>query len=177
MLCQECGHNQANVFITKFVNGKKTELHLCEQCARQKDDFDFSFEPQFSLHNFFSSLLHDGMFESREKIAAGKLQCPNCGLTFAQFRQIGRLGCSECYPTFREELYPLLRRIHGNTSHTGKIPGRAGSTVKARRELTQLKSLLQQAVQGEHFEEAARLRDRIRAMEQELTGREDGHAG
>ncbi len=175
MLCQECGSNQANVFITKFVNGKKTEMHLCEQCARRKDDFDLSSEPQFSLHNLFSSLLHDGAFESRESIAAGKLQCPNCALTFAQFKQIGRLGCSECYPTFREKLYPLLRRIHGNTSHTGKIPGRAGSTVKARRELTQLKSLLQQAIKEEHFEEAARLRDCIRAREQKLVGKGDDH--
>lgn len=179
MLCQECQQNHANVFITKIINGKKAEMHLCERCARQKEDFDFSFEPQFSLHNLFGSLLHDGMFGSRDSITAGKLQCPSCALTFAQFSQIGRMGCSECFSTFGEKLQPLLRRIHGSTTHTGKIPGRAGSAVKARRELAQMKAGLQQAVRREDFEEAARLRDCIRTMEQELafTGEEKKNGG
>lgn len=172
MLCQECQENQANVFITKLINGKKQELHLCERCARKKEELDFSFEPQFSLQNLFSSLLHDGIFGSRETVSTAKLQCPGCALTLAQFRQIGRLGCSHCFSVFGEKLQPLLRRIHGSSSHNGKIPLRAGGKVKFKRELENMKAMLQQEIRGENFEEAARLRDRIRKLEQELEGGE-----
>ena len=97
MLCEECQKNPANVHITKIINGKKIEMHLCEICAQKKEELNFSFEPQFSLQNLFSSLLHDGLPEERDKGSLSKLQCPNCGLTFAQFSQIGRLGAVKFY--------------------------------------------------------------------------------
>ncbi|NMA91532.1 MAG: hypothetical protein GX973_00210 [Firmicutes bacterium] len=170
MLCQECQQNPATVHITKIVNGKKTEMHLCETCARKKEELDFSFEPQFALQNLFGSLLHDGLPKAGEKISLSRIQCPNCGLTFAQFRQIGRLGCSECFSAFGDRLPLLLRRIHGSSSHVGKIPGRTGSEVKFKRELAGLKEQLKIEVERENFEEAARLRDQIKAMEGQLEG-------
>jgi protein arginine kinase activator len=60
---------------------------------------------------------------------------------------------------------PLLRRIHGGSKHSGKVPVRAQSRVKILRELDQLKEELQVKVQNEEFEEAALLRDRIRVIE------------
>ena len=144
------------------------EMHLCEKCAHKLEELDFSFEPQFSLQNLFGGLLNDNLFSTREAMATAKLQCPNCALTFAQFSQIGRLGCSACFITFGEKLQPLLRRIHGGNSHTGKVPGRAGNDVKVRRKLEQLKEELQKEIKLENFEQAATLRDRIRAMENEL---------
>jgi protein arginine kinase activator len=169
MICQECQQGEANVYITKIVNGKKTEHHLCEKCAREKEELDFSFEPKFTLHNLFGSLLNDNARGSRELPRGAKAQCPACALTFAQFSQIGRLGCSECFSAFGEKLQPLLRRIHGSSRNTGKVPRRSQSTIRFKRELENLREQLQQHIQREEFEEAARLRDRIRSMEQGLS--------
>ena len=83
-------------------------------------------------------------------------------MKFEQFRKIGRLGCRECYKQFSDELVPILRRIHGNTVHNGKVPKRAGVELRITRQIQQLKSKLQKAVEVENFEEAARLRDRIK---------------
>ena len=94
MICQECQKEMATVHITKIINGRKTELHLCRRCARAHDELDFSFEPQFSLHNLLGSLLGENMRGSREALGRAKVQCPSCDLTFRQFSQIGRLGCS-----------------------------------------------------------------------------------
>ena len=98
---------------------------------------------QFSLHNLFGTLLNENMRGSREALRAAKLQCPDCGLTFAQFSQIGRLGCSSCYGAFEEKLKPLLRRIHGSTRHSGKVPRRSRSAIRFKRELDRLKDELQ----------------------------------
>ncbi len=170
MLCQECRTNEANIQIIKNIDGKQTEEFLCEQCAQEKEELDFSFEPQFSLHKLFSSMLNQDLLGSRESMLASRSQCPECGLSFAQFSQVGRLGCRECFNTFDENLKPLLRRIHASSEHNGKIPARARRRVKYMRELDELKEQLQSKVQNEEFEEAAVLRDKIRAMEKSLAG-------
>ena len=171
MLCQECHCNEANIHIVKQVDGIQTEMNLCEQCARKKEELDFSFEPQFSLHKLFSGMLNHNLIGARDYSAAA-LQCPSCGLTFAQFSQIGRLGCSDCLTAFKGKLKPLLRRIHGNSIHTGKIPARVRSRVKYMRKIDQLKEELQLKVQSEEFEEAALLRDRIKEMEAKIASAE-----
>ncbi|NLA27023.1 MAG: hypothetical protein GX878_06460 [Firmicutes bacterium] len=168
MVCQECGHETATVHITKIVNGRKTELHLCRNCAQAHDELDFSFEPKLSLHNLLGSLLGESMRGSREALRQAKLQCPTCALTFTQFSQIGRLGCSDCFQAFNGKLAPLLRRIHGSTSHTGKVPRRSQGAVLFARELKRLRDELKMKVQREEFEEAARLRDKIRTLEKEM---------
>ena len=174
MLCQECHRAEANIHIVKHVNGKQTELNLCEKCARRKEELDFTFEPQFSLHKLFTSMLNQGLIGAREEKEAAALQCTACKLTFTQFGQIGRLGCGSCVAAFEERLKPLLRRIHAGTTHTGKIPARARIKVNRLRELDKLKGDLQQKVQNEEFEEAALLRDQIRAMEKELSAENKG---
>ncbi|GIW48848.1 MAG: hypothetical protein KatS3mg079_324 [Caloramator sp.] len=43
MLCQRCNQKDANVHITKVINGVKTELHLCDECAKQSEDVNMNF--------------------------------------------------------------------------------------------------------------------------------------
>jgi len=102
---------------------------------------------------------------SAEEARVGRVQCPKCGLVYSNFKETGRLGCSECYPTFRSQLRPLLRRVHGSTKHVGKAPVRDAARVALRREVQRLHEELQKAVEREDFESAADLRDRIKKME------------
>jgi protein arginine kinase activator len=89
-----------------------------------------------------------------------------CGIKFVEFRNTGRLGCPHDYQEFREELTPLLENIHGETAHRGKVPRRQPQNKETQSELMQLRKQLLQAVTREAYEEAARLRDRIRALEE-----------
>jgi len=168
MLCQECRNNEAHIQIIKIVDGKKTELYLCEQCARMHEDIGFSAEPQFELSKLFGSMLNQGLFGNRDQLIASRLQCPACGLSFAQFSQVGKLGCTECLATFEDKLKPLLKRIHASCSHTGKVPVSLQGKVQIIRELDQLKEDLQNSIYNEEFEEAAKLRDRIRHIEKQM---------
>jgi hypothetical protein len=100
---------------------------------------------------------------ARQRLAA----CPGCGLTPADFRAKGRLGCPRCYETYRAELMPLLGRIHEAHRHSGRLPGRAQPETTAPDEqlLAELRRKLEDAVRGERYEEAARLRDELRRAE------------
>lgn len=105
------------------------------------------------------------MFSQSEQISA----CPKCGMTFQQFRKIGRFGCSECYKTFRSNITPILRKVHsGNTVHAGKIPKRIGGNLHVRRQIDMLKRELESLIHQEEFENAAHVRDQIRSLEQSL---------
>lgn len=164
MLCQECGKRPATVHLTKIVNGQKTELHLCQECAHEKGEFEYLLQPAFSFPSMLAGLM--GGHELAAPVAQER--CPQCGQTYASFAQRGRLGCANCYETFSARLNPLLRRIHGSTKHVGKVPRRTGGLVRVRKEINTLRSDLQKAVDAEDFERAAKLRDQIRTLEKKL---------
>jgi len=161
MLCDICGKKKATVHLTEIVDEQMTEMHLCEDCAREKS---VQMEQQFGLADLLAGLSDFG--KQVKEVEKVKLKCPNCGMTYEGFRKLGRLGCSECYGTFREQLVSLLRKIHGSNQHLGKTPLRAPQPVKDKIDTLQdLKAQLQDAVQMENFEKAARLRDQIREMD------------
>lgn len=165
MLCDVCGKNQATVHLTEIVDDQMAELHLCEECARQKSEH---MEQQFGLSEFLAGLVEIGK-PSHEKEDT-TLKCKKCGLVYAEFKKIGRLGCSECYNAFKKYLVPLLKRIHGSTQHFGKSPLKeAKNVIKKTHDLVTLRDKLQRAVETEAFEEAAKLRDQIKELEKKLS--------
>lgn len=161
MLCELCKEAQATVHLTEIVNEQMAELHLCEACANQKGA---QMESHFGLTDLLGGVADFGKAPEPEEVT--KETCPNCAMTFDDFRKVGRLGCSECYTTFKRGVGNLLKRIHGSTHHLGKSPARVARPPKTRTELLELRRKLERAIELEEFEEAARLRDAIRLLEQ-----------
>ena len=160
MLCDICGKFEATVHLTEIVNEEVTKLHLCEACAREKGA---EMEEHFGLSDLLAGLSDIGAQLEPEVVET--IKCPVCGFTYQNFRKVGRLGCGACYEAFKKQLAPLLRRIHGADRHVGKVPLTVGKTVKDTRDLQELKVRMEKAIQAEEFEEAARLRDKIRESE------------
>jgi protein arginine kinase activator len=171
MVCDVCGKNPATVHLTEIIDEQMNELHLCEECARKKSA---AMEQQFGLSDLLAGLANfDKGGQSEEKEAASK--CPSCGLSYKDFKKIGRLGCGDCYAAFKKYLSPLLKRIHGANIHYGKSPVRMlakSSSGRKKPDLQDLRSRLQKAIESEAYEEAARLRDQIREL-QEKQGAEE----
>ncbi|MCJ7508085.1 MAG: UvrB/UvrC motif-containing protein [candidate division Zixibacteria bacterium] len=162
MLCEDCKKNKATIQWTQVINDEKMMLNLCRDCA-EKRGFHSPFEEvPFPLAEFLSSMLDKGV--KKEGIALAEVKCPNCQMTFAEFSRVGRLGCGSCYTTFRVQLNDLLRKIHGSNRHRGKIPYVPGDSMKPLREERKLQEELKRAVEQEDFEEAARIRDRIKTL-------------
>ena len=163
MVCELCKQTQATVHLTEIVNEQMTELHLCEACANQKGA---QVESHFGLSDMLSGLADFGKAQEPEEVSSKA--CPTCGMTYDDFRKVGRLGCADCYATFKRSLGSLLKRIHGAPIHVGKSPLRLLKPSKvAKSELLDLKRKLERAIEGEEFEEAAKLRDQIRRAEQQ----------
>lgn len=160
MLCDICGKNLATVHLTEIIEDQMNELHLCEECARQKSE---QMEQQFGLSDLLAGMAEIG--KPSKEAETEILKCANCGLAYADFKKIGRLGCGECYTAFKKYLRPLLKRIHGSNQHVGKSPVKVTKAVKKRTDIQELRVKLQKVIEEEAFEEAAKLRDQIRELE------------
>ncbi|GBF12003.1 UvrB/UvrC motif-containing protein [Tepidibacillus infernus] len=173
MLCENCGEKPATLHFTKIINGQKNEMHLCEQCAKEKGEIIPTDTNVFSFPQLLSGLLNfDQMVHGHSpNTSMDPLRCKNCGLTFNQFKKTGKFGCSDCYQYFEPQLEPIFRRIHGNSQHSGKVPTRTGGKIKLKKELRELKDQLQKKIALEEFEEAAKIRDKIKELELKLTER------
>lgn len=173
MLCDICGKNPATVHLTEIVDNQMNELHLCEECARNKSA---EMEQQFGLSDLLAGLAEFSK-ASVDKDAV-LLKCPNCKLSYGDFQKIGRLGCSECYTAFKKYLGHLLKKIHGSVMHYGKMPLKAVRVSPHKiADLQELRLKLQRAVESEQFEEAARLRDQIKELEKADSGQENPESG
>lgn len=162
MLCNECGKNEANVHVTHIINGKKTEAHLCDECAKKNQTL---LNSNFSMENLFSAMLNNAFNTTTYLPSKG---CSKCGMTYDEFRDKGKFGCSECIETFKQKLLPVVKNIQGYDNHTGKIPKRAGGSYKVQKDIEKLKTKLKNAIESEEYEQAAELRDKIREMENNI---------
>jgi protein arginine kinase activator len=155
--CERCA-SPATVHITEVLGeGKFEEHHVCEQCY-----------PKY-VHNGDKTSAKTGGAEGGgdlEDALFGQQECPDCGIKFVDFRNSHRLGCSRDYQVFHTELTPLLENIHGDTKHVGKTPRRYPQTKQAEAELLQLRQRLKRAVDREDYEEAAKVRDQIKTLEE-----------
>src|SRR5665213_1082420 len=155
MKCQKCA-KAATLHITEILGEEQIEEHhLCEECAQKYLDGPAQAAGKIAGHGD----------EAGESSVLNR-QCDVSGVKFVDFRNSGRLGCPHDYEVFRDELIPLLENIHGETKHCGKTPRRLPQNKLTQSELIHLRKQLLQAVNKEAYEEAGRLRDQIRRLEE-----------
>jgi len=185
--CDKC-EKEATVHEVTIKGGKRHEKHLCESCAAAE-----GVAPQPAVHTPITDLLSKYITAQSEAVAAvaggspvaapvASGTCAVCGLTYAQFRQSGLMGCPDCYTAFEAQLTPLLSRAHeGGTHHVGKSPRRPLSRAKAAsatapdaravdpaqqaQRLAQLNKKLAEAIAAEQYEKAAKIRDELARLE------------
>ena len=158
MICKQCSKKSATVHLTEIVNNAKKEIHLCEECAREQG---ISGKVSFEISDLLSGLVEPQAAPSAE---AQPDRCPTCGISYAEFRSAGRLGCPRDYEVFEPGLLPLLEKIHSGTQHVGKMPKHVGERVAREREVMALTTELEKAIGSEQYERAAEIRDRIRTL-------------
>ena len=156
MLCEECQKNQATVMMTVTAGEQITTRHLCKECM---ENMEIRFA-HGDVQGFLSSIL--SMLSAQSKAAART--CSGCGLSYAEFKETGRLGCAQCYHDFADELRPLLLRVHGRSQHAGRVPASIKEDFNRLQQINHLRDQMEKAVSIENFEEAAKLRDEIHAL-------------
>lgn len=161
MVCDNCKINAATISWQQSSNDEIFKINLCSSCADK-----LSLDIYFS--NFFKDFLDEIEkidFFSKKNESLDIKRCKICGNTLEMLKKTGKVGCSNCYAIFKEELKPILNKIQSSHKHIGKLPQKLGPKVKIKMEIQELKKELELAVAEEKFELAAKIRDNIREME------------
>jgi protein arginine kinase activator len=187
MLCDNCGKNEANIKYTQIINGVKKEMNLCEKCGAELGITDMQFDMPINFSNFlgdfFTEFQENGFFpELRQK---NELKCNICGSSFDDIISTGKFGCSNCYDVFSDSIDEIIKKIQGSNRHTGRLgkvvkrdntrnsnyneseedkKGKVSKKDDNKTELEKLQYELKQAIKEERYEDAAKIRDKIKEL-------------
>ncbi len=120
--------------------------------------------------------------EGRTEKEAG-LCCGNCRTTLESVKMGSSLGCSECYAVFADlliselaaadRLPPSIKKDlsakRTQPLHLGKAPNKP-VTIPSSSRLTALSEALNEALKKENYEQAAWIRDQIKALTEKKSG-------
>lgn len=189
MLCQNCGKREATVRYTQIINGAKSEIKLCQSCAKKLGVESFNFNMPMNFADFLSEFFNGYENEMLPSFVRESSRCNTCDTHYDEFVQTGLLGCPECYESFSDRLDPLLKKLQGSVKHKG----RGTNATKTKREnsvtkdkpkikkeekeenekeniIGKLNKELKDAIKDERYEDAARIRDEIKKEQNKKKG-------
>ena len=163
MKCDKCGEREASVSYKQSINGEMTSMNLCHECAHKMGVGSFFTAAPFP----FEGGLFGNLLGISGEARGSKKTCEGCGASFADIRREGKVCCPLCYHSFAAELEPTLRSLHGKAVHVGRGPQAYQQKKEKTDRKKQLREQLQEAIAAERYEDAAALRDELKALEKE----------
>ena len=171
MLCKNCNKNEATFHYTEIINGIKKEIALCDECRSKLGISSLDFNIPLGMPDFFSDFFEDNSFIP-ELETVRKLECDVCKMSYDEFIDAGRVGCSNCYNAFENKLDSILKNIHGSNVHKGRILNSPKNKIidetkdsSKNCKIEELKNKLKELVKEEKYEEAAKVRDEIKKID------------
>lgn len=169
MLCEKCNTNEATAHIKKVAGGKTTQTHLCTACYKNLNYDKMLGNFSLNLPSIFANFFGDSSLAISE---TNKQRCETCGCSFDEIIKTGKVGCAGCYDTFYAKLLPSIQRIHGRTTHAGKIPDNITAPIKKQMpiddQIADLNQQMKLAIETMEFEKAAVIRDKIKKLKGEM---------
>jgi protein arginine kinase activator len=168
--CEFCGDDEDLMHIRQSIGGRQQRITICPSCAYLLgiERGENGITPRAG--DLFAAVLDPtGVGPRDSKI------CPRCGITYADLRRHGRVGCADCYDVFKTEIDALLHRSAARVPHRGKLPKSLQQVRNLLVEKPELEERLASAVAREDYEEATRIRALIARLDED--GWEDGEYG
>ncbi len=165
MICPKCNQRLATVRYAEVVDGVVSERYLCPDClAKLQQDA----VPGFEIAPGIPSNSKPTPLDVAESALRDQRPCPGCGTVLAVVLERGQVGCVRCYETFADEIDDRLETLHHALHHRGKVAKMDDSKAQLRADLQTKRGLLRSVLKAEKYEDAARLRDEIRTLENTL---------
>lgn len=176
MICDFCKKNKATIHLIRVQNDNVEKVNICAECAE-----DFTFFSEDDFYKDLTKILYK-IFKADEGQPNGIRElknlknleirknraCSFCGMDLKNIKKLGKMGCPNCYREFKNILLPIIKAIHKNIEHRGKIPENTTGQIKLEKSIRDLRNRLKREIFVENFEEAARIRDEIRQLEKNI---------
>jgi protein arginine kinase activator len=166
MNCDNCNDDHV-VHIKLKIDGEEHWIHWDEAEAKANGFHSIFDNELFPLPDIIASALEKDLPAKYD--SENNPRCPDCGLSFLELLDIGRIGCARCYTAFADQMDILLDKIHGASRHVAcgprKTSPEAEKTETRLSKKDNLKLELKKAIETENYERAARLRDKLKKLE------------
>ncbi len=139
MKCQKCGERNANVRYSQNINGRKSEVCLCSECASELGILN-NITSDFGFGNMFSDFFDD----------FGGLRLMKIPKIFLDVDSKVDARERDYYDRTNPELDEALRKITNKN--------------KSLTEKQKLEKELKECIENENYERAAEIRDILRKM-------------
>lgn len=171
MICQKCHKRPGTIRYAEVVDGRVTDQFWCAECLAEQRNAGEGFEisavsPTRPTRNAIHGVVSRAVRAQRA--------CPDCDTSLQEVIDTNRVGCATCYDAFSDDLTELLIKLHGRATHTGKSAHLTDMRAQLRADLRAKRALLRSVLKAENYEEAASLRDEIRALETGLYASDSG---
>lgn len=161
MLCDFCHEREAVIYAVSNTDGRS--IYLCAECAAERGISTNPKNIESSLGNLFRELAH----ASRKINDKENKCCPICGTSLSDIKKTGKAGCPECYEVFKRDIRQVIENNGIKESFKGKMPARLASFHSVLNDRIILRRKLENAVESEEYEKAAKYRDYLKALENE----------
>ncbi|MBL4888990.1 MAG: UvrB/UvrC motif-containing protein [Candidatus Lindowbacteria bacterium] len=175
-ICDICKVNPAQIQFVEQRGTHQKKVAMCQSCGAEKGIMQQGGNLSLNIPDIMAQLPNVMAAMTGTSLPHAALQCPNCGLMATDFSKTGRVGCSDCYEVFGELLKPVISKVQPGTTHRGLVPERSAE-FQLKNNIDQLKLKLKEVVAQENYEEAASLRDQIRAIETSESGGSESTQG
>lgn len=166
--CSEC-KRPIEVHYTEIIGNTITHIGMCSECPQLQKRL------RGAPHGEIGDLFSEGK--------AG-LVCGECGTTLESVRVSRIVGCSNCYDVFGDILLndlimynklppSLAKKRKAGPLHIGRAPGESLEVTSSLR-LIALNEALEETLKREDYEQAALLRDQIKALTEETEDKKNG---
>lgn len=163
MNCEKCKNVRATMF---YADEAGVRHALCASCGSAlgrigKIDFDDkNTNKQYFSEPFMITETERGLSSPLVQPSSNELACPRCSTTASELLTSGSTGCAFCYDT----LTPHLALLSSNVCRGARMPRSYRLADEKKRAVAEYKRQIRAAVDGENYELAATLRDKIRAL-------------
>ena len=181
MICEICGQKEAVIHIQEIIDGRKKTVHMCQDCATAKGmdamglqginiaEILYNLSTKSNLSGFNAGKLEIGDNKNIKPKPVKITVCPYCKWDSEKFQKTGRLGCGRCYEAFSDIIMKAISNIQKGNLHIGKRPGENTSeTSLLMMDILNLQKKLDEHINKEEYEEAAKVRDQINYLKKKI---------
>ncbi|MBN1501347.1 MAG: hypothetical protein JW982_14400 [Spirochaetes bacterium] len=178
MFCEKCNKNKATIHLTEIIKNIKSEVHLCEECAREIGLNSKLSNFSLSIPDFLSFLDiqtdDDNLFQNEKPV------CLSCGTSLSEIRKSNKAGCADCYYYLKSGIDKYLLEHFYSNQHCGKTPARyisfenhekpedSENLIKNTEDMQLLELMLKEAVDAERYEDAALIKHKLDKFSNEV---------
>lgn len=97
----------------------------------------------------------------------GEKVCRVCGMTYDEISKTQKIGCAECYYTFKEEFQRTLKKYGISGAYQGSFPKKLKGYRSTLTSRVEMQFKLEAALAAEEYEKAAFYRDYLKVLNNE----------